>query len=102
LWPTAVRIVVFQEVGLVVEAVFNFSFPLPVFFSVSIALLFEVRLEAEMKSWWRQRGHTRKWESLGQERTHGIWQWECGRGRILFDFSRLDLLRSEVRWLTGV
>ena len=100
--PTAVRIVVFQEVDLVVEALFNFSFPLPVLFSVSVALLFEVRLKAEVKSWWREWGHARKRESLGQERAHGIRQWECGRGRVFFDFSCLDLLWSEVRWLTGV
>jgi hypothetical protein len=53
--PTAVCIVVFQEVGLVVEDLFHFSFPLLLLFSVSVTLLFEVRLETEVKSWWRER-----------------------------------------------
>jgi hypothetical protein len=61
---TAVRVVVLKEIGLVAEMLPRLSFAFPVLVSVPVTLLFEVRLEAQVKSRWRERGHSRERKSL--------------------------------------
>jgi anaerobic C4-dicarboxylate transporter len=55
LGPTAVCIIVLQEVGLVGKFFLNFSFALPVLVSIPVSLLLEIRLQAEVKPRRRER-----------------------------------------------
>lgn len=57
--PTAVRVVVFQEVRLVDKVFLHFSLAIPVLFSISVSLFLEVRLQTEVKTRRREWGHAR-------------------------------------------